>query len=61
MVIPQGVKLGGDTSVAAFSKESHGFVKKSNMGTKIFIGVAIAVFVVLIGVIIYLVTKAGRT
>ena len=60
MVIPQGVKLGGDTSVAAFSKESHGFVKKSNMGTKIFIGVAGVVFLAIIVVIFILLQKSGK-
>ncbi len=61
MVIPQGVKLGLDTStkVVAFDKAKSGFAKKNNTGTKIFIAVAVAVFLVLIGVIIYLVKKAG--
>jgi pSer/pThr/pTyr-binding forkhead associated (FHA) protein len=61
MVIPQGVKLGQDTStkVVAFDKAKTGFAKKNNTGTKIFIAVAVAVFLVLIVVIIILVKKAG--
>jgi len=63
MVIPQGVKLGQEpsTKVVVLDKAQSGFAKKRDTGTKIFIGVAIAVFIILIGVIIYLVTKAGRT
>ncbi len=63
MVIPQGVKLGQEppTKVLVFDTAKSGFAKKRNTGTKIFIGVAVAVFLILIGVIIYLVTKAGRT
>lgn len=61
MVIPQGVKLGQDTStkIVAFDKEKSGFAKKKNTGTKIFIVVAAVVFLVLIAVIIILVNKAG--
>ena len=42
MVIPQGVKLGAEpqTKVVAFDKT---FTKKSNVGTKVFIGVAAVV------------------
>jgi pSer/pThr/pTyr-binding forkhead associated (FHA) protein len=61
MVIPQGVKLGQDppTKVLVFDSAKSGFAKKKNTGTKIFIGVAVGVFLILIGVIVYLVKKAG--
>jgi pSer/pThr/pTyr-binding forkhead associated (FHA) protein len=59
MVIPQGVKLGTDTSVTAFSKEQAGFAKKSNTGTKIFIAVAIVAFLAIIGVIFILWNRTG--
>jgi pSer/pThr/pTyr-binding forkhead associated (FHA) protein len=60
MVIPQGVKLGQDTStkIVAFDNARSGFAKKSNNGTKIFIAVVVAVFLGLVGVIIYLVTRS---
>ncbi len=61
MVIPQGVKLGQDTStkIVAFDKAKSGFAKKNDKGTKIFIAVAAVVFLVLVVVIILLVKKAG--
>jgi hypothetical protein len=61
MVIPQGVKLGQDpsTKIVVFDNAKSGFAKKNDMGTKIFIGVAALVFVILIVVIIILVKKAG--
>ena len=61
MVIPQGVKLGQDpsTKIVAFDNAKSGFAKKDNKGTKIFIAVAAVVFLILIAVIIYLVTRAG--
>ena len=61
MVIPQGVKLGQDTStkIVAFDNAKSGFAKKNDTGTKIFIAVAVVVFLVLIAVIILLVRKAG--
>jgi pSer/pThr/pTyr-binding forkhead associated (FHA) protein len=56
MVIQQGVKLGQDTStkIVAFDKQKSGFAKKSNTGTKIFIGAAI---VIGLGIIGYIVVK----
>lgn len=50
MVIPQGVKLGNEpqTKVVAFDKT---FTKKSNVGVKVFIGVAV---VVLLGVVTWI-------
>src|ERR1700677_3312028 len=42
MVIPQGVKLGQEPSTKAVSFDKSAFAKKSNMGTKVFIGVVIA-------------------
>src|ERR1017187_4639523 len=52
MVIPQGVKLGGHETSTTVNFEKSAFAKKSNTGTKIFIGVivviAIAVIVLLL-------------
>jgi pSer/pThr/pTyr-binding forkhead associated (FHA) protein len=59
MIIPQGVKLGTDTSVTTFTKEKPGFAKKSNTGTKIFIGVAVVVAAGIIVAIILLYQKSG--
>jgi len=61
MVIPQGVKLGQDTStkIVAFDNAKSGFAKKSDNGTKIFIAVAVGIGLILIGVIIVLVRRAG--
>jgi pSer/pThr/pTyr-binding forkhead associated (FHA) protein len=61
MVIPQGVKLGQDTStkIVAFNDAKSGFAKKNDKGTKIFIAVAAVIFLVLIVVIIMLVKRAG--
>lgn len=61
MIIPQGVKLGQDTStkIVAFDKEKSGFAKKNNTGTKIFIAVAVAVLVAVIVVLVLLVKNAG--
>jgi hypothetical protein len=42
MVIPQGVKVGGEPSTT-ISYDKTGFAKKSNTGTKIFIAVIIVV------------------
>ena len=42
MVIPQGVKLGQEPSTTV-SFEKTAFAKKSNTGTKIFIGVIIVI------------------
>jgi pSer/pThr/pTyr-binding forkhead associated (FHA) protein len=57
MVIAQGVKLGTDTSITAFSKEKPGFAKKSNTGTKVFIAVAVVVGLGIIVAIVMLVLK----
>jgi pSer/pThr/pTyr-binding forkhead associated (FHA) protein len=56
MVIPQGVKLGQETStkIVAFNNAKSGFAKKSNTGTKVFIAVAIAVGLCLIVFIVLL-------
>jgi len=54
MVIPQGVKLGQDTStkIVAFDKAKSGFAKKSNTGTKIFIALAALIGLGIIGFIL---------
>lgn len=48
MVIPQGVKLGGHETSTTVSFDKKAFAKKSNTGTKIFIGVIIAMGIVVI-------------
>ncbi|MGD1087047.1 MAG: FHA domain-containing protein [Verrucomicrobiota bacterium] len=57
MILPQGVKLGTDTATATFSKEKPGFAKKSNTGTKIFIGAVVVVAAAVIVAIIRLLQK----
>jgi predicted component of type VI protein secretion system len=42
MVIPQGVKLGQEPATKAVAFDRSAFAKKSNTGTKIFLGVVIA-------------------
>ena len=61
MVIPQGVKLGQDTStkIVTFNKEKSGFAKKSNTGTKIFIAAAVVLFLAILVVIVLLLKKSG--
>jgi hypothetical protein len=56
MVIPQGVKLGAEpqTKVVAFDNT---FTKKSNMGPKVFIGVAVVLLVAIVGWIVVGVLK----
>jgi pSer/pThr/pTyr-binding forkhead associated (FHA) protein len=41
MVIPQGVKLGGEPATKSVPFDKSAFAKKSNTGTKIFLGVVI--------------------
>jgi len=53
MVIPQGVKLGQEPSTTV-SFEKSAFAKKSNTGTKIFIGVIIVIAIVVIFLIVRL-------
>jgi pSer/pThr/pTyr-binding forkhead associated (FHA) protein len=56
MVIPQGVKLGQDPSTTV-SFEKTAFAKKSNTGTKIFIGVIIVFALVVLGLVFLLFKK----
>jgi hypothetical protein len=56
MVIPQGVKLGQEPSTTV-SFEKGAFAKKSNKGTKIFIGVIIAIAIAVVGLIVVLFLK----
>jgi predicted component of type VI protein secretion system len=55
MIIPQGVKLGQDTStkILAFDNAKSGFAKKNNTGTKIFIAVAVVVGLGIVAVIVH--------
>jgi predicted component of type VI protein secretion system len=53
MVIPQGVKLGQEPSTTV-SFEKSAFAKKSNTGTKIFIGVIAVIAIVVIVLILRL-------
>ena len=57
MVIPQGVKLGSEpqTQPVAFDKTT--FTKKSNVGAKVFIGVAIVASVAVVAYILMVVMK----
>jgi len=62
MIMPQGVKLNEldkGTRPVAFDKNSP-FAKKSNRGTKVFIIVAIAVGILVIGFILYMVHRSGQ-
>jgi pSer/pThr/pTyr-binding forkhead associated (FHA) protein len=56
MVIPQGVKLGLEPSTTA-SFEKPAFPKKSNTGTKIFIGVIVVFALVVLGLVFLLFKK----
>lgn len=56
MVIPQGVKLGQETSTTV-NFEKSAFTKKSNKGTKIFVGVIIAIGAVVVVLILLLFKK----
>jgi pSer/pThr/pTyr-binding forkhead associated (FHA) protein len=62
MIIPQGVKLGQDTStkVVAFDNAKSGFAKKTNTGTKIFIAIALVVGLGIIAFIVHLLLKSGE-
>ncbi|HEY3915171.1 MAG TPA: FHA domain-containing protein [Verrucomicrobiae bacterium] len=53
MVIPQGVKLGGEPATKAVGFDKNAFAKKSNKGTKIFVGVVI-VLAIAVGVLLLL-------
>jgi predicted component of type VI protein secretion system len=54
MVIPQGVKLGQEPATKSVPFEKNAFAKKSNNGTKIFIGVVI-VLAIAVGILLYMV------
>jgi hypothetical protein len=56
MVIPQGVKLGQEPSTTVTFDKST-FTKKSNTGTKIFIGVIIAIGIAVVVLILLLFNK----
>jgi len=53
MVIPQGVKLGGEQPTKAVAFDKGAFAKKSNTGTKVFIIVAAGLGLILIAVILF--------
>src|SRR5665213_1671517 len=57
MVIPQGVKLGQEPSTKPVAFEKSGFAKKTNKGAKIFAIVAIALLIVILGIIFYFIRK----
>ena len=52
MVIPQGVKLGQEPSTKAVAFDKNTFAKKSNTANKIFIGVIIALAIVVVGLVV---------
>ena len=58
MVIPQGVKLGLEPSTTA-SFEKTAFPKKSNTGTKIFIGVIIVIGIAVIVLLLMMLKRSG--
>lgn len=60
MVIPQGVKLGQEPSTKAVSFDKSAFAKKSNTGTKVFIGVVIVLGIGVIVLILYMVSQFGH-
>ena len=58
MVIPQGVKLGQEPSTTV-TFEKTAFPKKSNTGTKIFIGVIIVIGIVVIVLLLLMLKQSG--
>lgn len=54
MVIPQGVKLGQEPATKSVPFDKNAFAKKSNNGTKIFIGIVI-VLAIAVGILLYMV------
>jgi pSer/pThr/pTyr-binding forkhead associated (FHA) protein len=58
MVIPQGVKLSQEPSTTV-SFEKTAFAKKSNTGTKIFIGVIVVVGIVVIVLLLKMLKRSG--
>jgi hypothetical protein len=54
MVIPQGVKLGQEPATKSVPFDKNAFAKKSNNGTKIFIGVVIFLAIA-VGVLLFMV------
>jgi hypothetical protein len=59
MVIPQGVKLGQEPGTKSVAFDKTAFAKKSNMGTKIFIGVVIVLGIAVAVLVILLFQKSG--
>ncbi|HEY0457457.1 MAG TPA: FHA domain-containing protein [Verrucomicrobiae bacterium] len=56
--IPQGVKLDELEGTRPMNFQGKtGFEKKSNKGTKIFIGISIVIAVLLVGLLVFLLTK----
>jgi pSer/pThr/pTyr-binding forkhead associated (FHA) protein len=60
MVIQQGVKISKDPPTKAVSFDKSAFAKKSNMGTKIFIGAVIVVAIVIVVLIVLLVKRSSN-
>jgi pSer/pThr/pTyr-binding forkhead associated (FHA) protein len=58
MIIPQGVKLGMEPSTTV-SFEKTAFAKKSNTGTKIFIGAIIVIGIVVVVLLLLMLKKSG--
>ena len=58
MVIPQGVKLGQEPSTTV-TYEKAAFPKKSNTGTKIFIGVIIIIGIAVIVLLLMMLKRSG--
>src|SRR5271157_4944893 len=58
MVIPQGVKLGQEPSTTV-TFEKSAFPKKSNTGTKIFIGVIIVIGIAVVVLLLLMLKQSG--
>jgi pSer/pThr/pTyr-binding forkhead associated (FHA) protein len=54
MVIPQGVRLGQEPATKSVPFDKNAFAKKSNNGTKIFIGVVV-VLAIAVGILLFMV------
>jgi pSer/pThr/pTyr-binding forkhead associated (FHA) protein len=59
MLIPQGVKLGQEPSTTV-NFEKSAFAKKSNIGTKIFVGVIVAIAVAVVVLLLLMFKKSGN-
>jgi predicted component of type VI protein secretion system len=59
MVIPQGVRLGQEPATKSMPVDQKAFAKKTNNGTKIFIGVVIVLAIAVIVLLLMMWNKSG--